>query len=72
MDQSEARGAREPAEPEVWQSKVELMGQRAEVESWAWRLEEELKDPQAKAKLMTGKPQVDPCSRVEPQEEPRG
>lgn len=42
------------------------------MESRAWRLELELRDPQAKAELMTGKPLEDPCNGAEPLEEPTG
>lgn len=51
------------AEPKEWQSMVELMGGRAEVE---------LRDSRAKAELIAGKPLADPCSIAEPLEEPRG
>lgn len=37
----------------------------------ALRLEVKLRDPQTMAELMTGKPQVDPCSWVEQLEETR-
>lgn len=47
------------------------MGRRAEEESGALRLDVELRDPQTTAELMTGKPQVDPCSWVEQLEETR-
>lgn len=48
------------------------MGQKAEVEPGIQRLKVELKDPRAKAELMTGKPQADSCSWEEPLEESRG
>lgn len=41
-------------------SQVELMGQRAEVESGAWKPKVELGDPHTKAELEIGEPKADP------------
>lgn len=49
---------------------VEPIGWRAEVECGAGRLEVDLRNPQARAELETGRLEAaDPSSRVEPPEE---